>query len=1118
MYEADRMSAQTLIAAFVRIVTVTVILTLLLGGSTVVLSVLSPSSLGFAFHAQLVDQGASPTLAPGGTAAYTMHFRNVGLVPWQRGTDKQVNLGISGDTRTWADAGIADGWMSATRVTTTTESVVLPGTIGTFTFNVRAPGTPGTYRVPMRLVVEGLTWIDDVQAVVAVTSDLGFHSHLLDQSLHPTLNPGELSLPLTVRFRNTGAKTWMRGVPGQQANLGVVGDDKSLLSLAVGWPAADRVAFQAEPSVGPGGVATFTFRVRASTTSGTYPLHLRPVVDGLMWMEDDQVITFVTVLPASGATSQSVVDAALKSASAPAFTLSATVDPVTIATGGTAKITATFASSVATTAIVGVEVYSPDGTTLAYQRWSDEQSFAAGEPRVFLWTWQVPASATPGTYKVGLRSYGPAWKSMYGSKDSAASFRVAVPAATVPAPGPQGMPAVSSAAPPQPSSGGATPAPTPPATPGATSTPAATAPPVPSPRFATNASAAPPSVTPGGTVNLTALVTSATATDALVDIEVTAPDGVTTVYQVWFDNQTFAAGEQRTYPAVWRVPTTAAIGTYALKVGVFAPAWAVLYSWSSPATILVTAPAPSPSPTPAASVSPTPVPTATATPVRTATPTPTPPPTTPPPTTPPPTTSINDPSFLYGGTWSTSTGTGKYLSDDHFSAVTGSTYSITFVGTSLRLYSALASHHGIGAVSLDGGPESDVDFYAATRQEQALVYSTPTLSSATHTVTMRVTGRHNAASTGFVVTADRADLVGTLVVPTPTPTPAPTVTPAPTPTPAPPPPPPGGLSPLHVQGNALVNAAGQPTQLHGVNRAGTDFACIQGWGFIDGPSDAASLASIRSWRTNAVRVPMNEDCWLAINGSPAAYSGVNYQNFIGNWVNLINQNGMYAILELHWSAPGSQLATGQQPMLDMDHSVTFWSQVAATFKGNGAVIFEPQNEPYPDNNQDTAAAWKCWRDGGTCPGVGYQAAGMQTIVNAIRATGATNVIALGGVQYSNALSQWLTYKPTDSLNNLAAVWHVYNFNTCNTVTCFNNTVAPVAAQVPLIATEIGVDNCDAAFLNTVMTFLDAKQQSYLAWVWATWGTACSSIALVSDYQGTPTTYGQIYKTHLASLP
>ena len=301
-----------------------------------------------------------------------------------------------------------------------------------------------------------------------------------------------------------------------------------------------------------------------------------------------------------------------------------------------------------------------------------------------------------------------------------------------------------------------------------------------------------------------------------------------------------------------------------------------------------------------------------------------------------------------------------------------------------------------------------------------------------------------------------------------------------------------------------------------MNYSGPEYACIQGWGIFDGPNDAASVQAIAGWRANAVRVPMNEDCWLNLNGSPAAYSGATYQQAIKSYVSLLNQNGLYAILELHWTAPGTQKATGQQPMLDRDHSVAFWTQVATAFAGNDRVIFEPHNEPYPDGNRDTAAAWRCWRDGGTCSGVSFQAAGMQEIVTAIRATGATNVIALGGVQYSNALSQWLAYRPSDPLNNLAAAWHIYNFNVCNATSCWDGTAGVVLGQVPVIATEIGDDSCNATFMNALMGWLDAHGSGYLAWTWDTWGTACGDIALIKDYGGTPTTYGQIYKTHLAA--
>ena len=143
---------------------------------------------------------------------------------------------------------------------------------------------------------------------------------------------------------------------------------------------------------------------------------------------------------------------------------------------------------------------------------------------------------------------------------------------------------------------------------------------------------------------------------------------------------------------------------------------------------------------------------------------------------------------------------------------------------------------------------------------------------------------------------------------------------------------------------------------------------------------------------------------------------------------------------------------------------------------------------------------------------------MQTLVNAVRATGATNVISLGGIQYANTLTQWLTYKPSDPLNNLVAAWHVYNFTLCATVSCYQQTVGVVGGQVPVVAMEIGDNACDATWANTLLDWLDTRQMGYAAWVWNTWGPNCDTLALISDYSGTPTANGQIYKTHLAGLP
>jgi mannan endo-1,4-beta-mannosidase len=114
--------------------------------------------------------------------------------------------------------------------------------------------------------------------------------------------------------------------------------------------------------------------------------------------------------------------------------------------------------------------------------------------------------------------------------------------------------------------------------------------------------------------------------------------------------------------------------------------------------------------------------------------------------------------FQYAGTWQTGTGTGKYQQDDHYSSSTGATFTVRFEGTQARLYGSVASHHGIASVSIDSGTAVDVDFYASTRQDQRLLWTSPVLSAGTHTLTVRVSGRKNASSSGYTINADRVDL------------------------------------------------------------------------------------------------------------------------------------------------------------------------------------------------------------------------------------------------------------------------------------------------------------------------------------------------------------------------
>jgi glucose/arabinose dehydrogenase len=246
------------------------------------------------FHSAWVGQDSWPTLAPGMTVSYSLRFRNTGTTTWQRGVvGKQVNLGIVDDSLAFTE--MAVGWMSGNRTATTIEATVAPGAIGTFTFTIKSPARIGAYQLPLRPVADGVTWLEHQGVFVLVTSDAGYHSRWITQTNVPDLNPGVTSEPITLTFRNTGGRPWVKGVLGQEARIGIKNDELTWVTLGVGWLSGSRPAAQNEAIVAPGANGTFTFKVKAPTTPSTYVLALRPVIDGTVWMDDEGVFVAVTV-------------------------------------------------------------------------------------------------------------------------------------------------------------------------------------------------------------------------------------------------------------------------------------------------------------------------------------------------------------------------------------------------------------------------------------------------------------------------------------------------------------------------------------------------------------------------------------------------------------------------------------------------------------------------------------------------------------------------------------------------------------------------------------------------------------------------------------------------------
>ena len=372
---------------------------------------------------------------------------------------------------------------------------------------------------------------------------------------------------------------------------------------------------------------------------------------------------------------------------------------------------------------------------------------------------------------------------------------------------------------------------------------------------------------------------------------------------------------------------------------------------------------------------------------------------------------------------------------------------------------------------------------------------------------------------------------------------------------------------ISISGNHFVNGSGQTIRLLGVNHASFEYACVDGFGYDGGHMDDADAEAVASWNANAVRVPLNEDCWLGINGQPnnsqdpgETLTASGYRQAVEAYVDALNAHGIYAILDLHWSAPGAQVAGEQQPMPDADHSPAFWQSVASTFEGNPAVLFDLFNEPYDptdprsgtDLNPQDRVSWNCWDTGtenGPAGGTpcdtsaydedgnrtsSYQVASLQTLLDTIRATGATQPVLAGGLDFANDLSQWVDHAPDDPLNQEAASFHNYTGQACDSVGCWDSQIAPVAANVPVVTGEFDEDDFDnpscsnrtpSMFDADYMNWADQHGVSYLAWGWEMLGAGeisdqgCSAYYLTSDPEGAPAApNGTALHDHLLSLP
>jgi hypothetical protein len=219
---------------------------------------------------------------------------------------------------------------------------------------------------------------------------------------------------------------------------------------------------------------------------------------------------------------------------------------------------------------------------------------------------------------------------------------------------------------------------------------------------------------------------------------------------------------------------------------------------------------------------------------------------------------------------------------------------------------------------------------------------------------------------------------------------------------------------IKVSGSQLVTASGTDVWLQGVNVPSMEWSA-------KGENVLRSVkVALEDWKANCIRLPVNDNFWFGRGRAPQTSNDQEaYRQLVDQAVKMAAGQGAYVVLDLHlYHAPEQNAAD-------------FWKDAAARYKNNPAVLFDIFNEP-------TGIGWDVWKNGGAVqtkqkgglPPIVTQSVGMQGLVDAVRSTGAHNIIIAGGVGNAYDLQGILQGFALDDKtgNGIMYAVHFYNWH------------------------------------------------------------------------------------------
>jgi hypothetical protein len=256
----------------------------------------------------------------------------------------------------------------------------------------------------------------------------------------------------------------------------------------------------------------------------------------------------------------------------------------------------------------------------------------------------------------------------------------------------------------------------------------------------------------------------------------------------------------------------------------------------------------------------------------------------------------------------------------------------------------------------------------------------------------------------------------------------------------------------------------------------------------------ADIEAAIGWGANTLRFQVSQ---RGLDPTDSLYSDA-YVTRVVDAVTLARAHGLVVLLSIQDQGPSG----GSSHAQPSDATIRDWQTLTARFNGDLDVIYEMYNEP---QNRPTADGWAVWLDGGpSSRNQGTAAVGHQAVLDAIRATGAANVVVADAGQFGQRLDGIpLVHDP---LGQVAYGVHPYLTHTLRDPSDWEPGFGFLANQFPVVATE-WIANSKVVFCHpewettapALLDFLQAHDIGILAWAFDVLDS------LILDWNHTPTT-------------